>query len=233
MPLMPDARARLTRLIELATQRAPEKQRALAFELCDLLLEWPNRYPSAMREPFEVLLEKVLRRLDGTTRRMIAGRFAERSDAALALLNEIYLDLPDDARAAVLRRNEQRDDGNPTSTGISDVDEMRLLAGVRSAPGAEFTVTFADILRIPATTAERILADRNRSALAVACKGAHVTRPVFSAIAVLSTADRRTDATACLAAFDEISQGAAENLLDYWRQTHEDLSPLPTDVAAA
>src|SRR5208337_2165496 len=104
---MTDARERLSRLIELAGENTPEKQRALAFELCDLLIDWPQRYPPAMREPFEALLEKVLRRLDGATRRMIAARLAGHPETALALLNEFYFDVPADARTDILRRNAE------------------------------------------------------------------------------------------------------------------------------
>jgi hypothetical protein len=61
---MSDARARLNSLVELATENAPEKRRALAIELCDLLLAWPANYPATMREPFEALLEKTVRLID-------------------------------------------------------------------------------------------------------------------------------------------------------------------------
>ena len=54
---MADARERLTRLIELATENAPDKQQALAFELCDLLV---NGTP----HPFEQLghVQEIMRR---------------------------------------------------------------------------------------------------------------------------------------------------------------------------
>ncbi|MGB8366025.1 MAG: DUF2336 domain-containing protein [Rhizomicrobium sp.] len=233
---MPDARARLTRLIELATQNAPEKQRALAFELCDLLLEWPARYPHAMREPFEALLEKVLRRLDGTTRRMIAGRFAVRADAAIALLNEIYLDVPVEARAAILERNAELDDGVSAEADAPQRDETALLDAARALRGAEFVATFARFLEIPAAVAKRILDDESGNGLAVACKGAHLGRATFSALVVLKAADLRTDPagrTACLAAFEGIPGAGAQQLLHYWRQTRADTPPLEPDVCAA
>lgn len=231
---MTEPRARLTRLIELATQSAPEKQRALAFELCDLLLEWPARYPEGMREPFEALLEKVLRRLDGTTRRMIAGRLARRADAAIALLNEIYLDVSPEARTTILRRNAERDNG-PQPPAVAS-DETPLLDAARSARGAEFAAALARFLQIPAVTAKRIVDDATGDALAVACKGARVRRATFSAL-VLLTAARHEGAAqssyARLGAFDDIPQGGAERLLQHWRQPHEDHPPLEPDVEAA
>src|SRR5271163_3346495 len=111
---MPEPRERLTRLIELASENAPEKQPALAFELCDLLVAWPERYPQIMREPFEALLEKVLRRLDETTRRLIATRLSGHSETAIALLNEFYFDVPTKARSLILERNHDDDAGEPS-----------------------------------------------------------------------------------------------------------------------
>lgn len=231
---MPDARARLTRLIELATQSAPEKQRALAFELCDLLLEWPARYPHPMREPFEVLLEKVLRRLDGTTRRLIAARFAGRTDTTLALLNEIFLDLPAEDRSAVLRRNA--DVASDTPTTMPDADDTALLEAARSRRGSDFVTAFARFLEIPPVTAKRILDDESGNGLAVACKGGHLRRATFSALALLMAADLRTNPAiryAYLGAFDEIPLPGAERLLEYWRMTPVEHSPHEPGMQAA
>lgn len=231
---MADARARLTRLIELATQSAPEKQRALAFELCDLLLEWPARYPHAMREPFEVLLEKVLRRLDGTTRRLIAARFAGRTDTTLALLNEIFLDLPAEDRSAILRRNA--DNEGETPARLPDADDSILLEAARSWRGSEFVAAFARFLDIPPMTAKRILDDVSGNGLAVACKGGHLRRATFSALALLVASDLRTNPAtryAFLGAFDDIPLQGAERLLEYWRMTPMEHSPHEPDVQAA
>lgn len=231
---MSDARARLTRLIELATQSAPEKQRALAFELCDLLLEWPARYPHAMREPFEVLLEKVLRRLDGTTRRLIAARFAGRTDTTLALLNEIFLDLPIEDRSAILRRNADMAGEAPAI--MAETDDTALLEAARSRHGSEFVTAFARFLDIPSTTAKRILDDGTANGLAVACKGGHLRRATFSALALLMAADLRTNPAiryASLGAFDEIPLHGAERLLEYWRMTPVEHSPHEPGVQAA
>jgi hypothetical protein len=231
---MSEARARLSRLIDLATQNAPEKQRALAFELCDLLLDWPVRYPPAMREPFEVLLEKVLRRLDGTTRRMIAARFAGRADAALPLLNALYLDVPAECRATILQRNAERGDG--TVAAIEATDELPLLVAARTAKPGEFAATLAHALQISPATARRMMIDWSGHALAVACKGAKVHRATYSALAVLTATEMKQDAGtryASLAAYDDIPLKGAERLLQYWRRTREETTANERESEAA
>jgi hypothetical protein len=233
---MSDVQARLTRLIELAMQSAPEQQRALAFELCDLLVEWPARYAPAMREPFEALLEKVLRRLDDTTRQLIAGRIAARANAAIPLLNAIYLDVPVEAQATILRHNAELDDGIFVPTDSSEGDETILLAAARAVRGPDFAVAFARFLRISEQTAKRILDDECGNALAVACKGAHIRRATFSALALLTAARLRTDPAAryaFLCAFDDIPESGAARLVHSWRMTRDDHSLVEADARAA
>ena len=176
---MTDARERLTRLIELASENAPEKQPALAFELCDLLVAWPERYPQIMREPFEALLEKVLRRLDETTRRLIATRLSGHSETAVALLNEFYFDVPTPARSVILERNHEPADEASQSADVEG--EARLVEAVRRMGPVEFAATFAGFLRVSPATARSILDDATGDALAVACKGADATRDLFRA----------------------------------------------------
>src|ERR1700683_4330083 len=91
---MSTARERLTNLVELASQSAPEKQRALAMEVCDLLIDWPSDYSSAMRAPFEGLLGRVARGVDRATRRQLATRLAAYAETPLDLLNAFFFDLP-------------------------------------------------------------------------------------------------------------------------------------------
>src|SRR5580698_765171 len=99
---MSDPRERLTRLVELATQNAPQTRRQLAAELCDLLLDWPANYPAAMREPFETLLEKTMRLIDRETRVALIARIAACQDAPPSLLREYFFDAPDDLRGVIL-----------------------------------------------------------------------------------------------------------------------------------
>src|ERR1700722_15470694 len=126
---MADAKERLSRLIDLAGETTPEKQRALAFELSDLLTDWPARYPAEMREPFEALLEKVLKRLDGTSRSMIAARLAAHAGSAVSLLNEFYFDVPAEERAAILARNAEGEDA--PGANVEPADEARLIEAAR------------------------------------------------------------------------------------------------------
>jgi hypothetical protein len=231
---MTDARERLQRLIELAGENTPEKHRALAFELCDLLFDWPGRYPAAMREPFEALLEKVLRRLDGTTRRMIAARLATHAETAITLLNEFYLDMPAEARVGILARNANFAEIAPQEDGHAD--DAPLIDAARHTRGNELAAAFAHFLGVPAVTAQRILEDSSGNALAVACKGARVRRATFSALALLTLPEIRSNPTvrhARLSAFDDIPQGGADTMLDFWRRAHQDGPTIEAGVQAA
>ena len=60
---MPTPKERLSHLLELAAQGAGERA-ALAGEVADLLLDWPETYPAGMRATFEALLEKIVREID-------------------------------------------------------------------------------------------------------------------------------------------------------------------------
>jgi len=216
---MADAKERLSRLIDLAGETAPEKQRALAFELTELLMDWPARYPSDMREPFEALLEKVLKRLDGTSRRMIAARLAGHAGTAVALLNEFYFDVPEDARATILARNVDAE--GPLGAPADAADEVRLIEAARRTRGRDLAGAFADFLRVPLAIAERILEDPSGNALAVACKGASVRRATYSALALLTVCELRINPGARfghLLAYDQIPLDGARRLLAYWRQ---------------
>ena len=215
---MTDAKQRLTHLIELATQDAPENRRALAVELCDLLIDWPPHYPAAMREPFEALLEKTVRIIDCETRRTLIARLASRHETPVTLLNEFYFDAPDDTRDAIVLRNALMDGASATP---GHTDEAALVTAARCKPQDQFTESFASMLGIAPDTADRILHDHSGRALAVACKGAHLGRATFSALAVLSEAGMALDAAReRLSSFDSVPLTGAERLLDYWR-THK------------
>lgn len=232
---MVDARERLSHLIELAGESTPDKQRALAFELCDLLTDWPTRYPAAMREPFEALLEKVLRRLDGTTRRMIAARLAARPETALAFLNEFYLDVPADARRAILARNADLPE-HAQIEGATAEDELPLIEAARRVRGAEFAAALARFLDVTPPLAQRILDDMSGDGLAVACKGAGVRRATYSALALLAGADLRANPAARyerLSAFEDVPAEGARRMLAFWRRLHDDGPPQEPGARAA
>ena len=214
---MADARERLTRLIELANDNAPEKQQALAFELCDLLSKWPTRYPRAMREPFEALLEKVRRHLDAHTRQMIALRLHADTETALTLLNEFYLDLPPDLRGPILARNAEREADAPAAeiTGR----EVMLVAAARKASGRDLVQAFSQLMGISGSTAQAVFDDVSGDALAVACKGSGISRTTYSTLAVLAGTEA-SPAALCgrLAAFDAVPENGARRMLAHWRR---------------
>ena len=216
---MSDARERLTRLIELASENAPEKQAALAFELCDLLVDWPPRYPQVMREPFEALLEKVLRRLDETTRRLIATRLSQNSETAVALLNECYFDVPTRARSMILEKNQEPGEDEPE--GVDAEAEARLIAAARRMGPIEFTHLFADFLAVSPLMAQSILDDASGDALAVACRGIGMRRVTYSALVVFAAGRAGASARTIydrLAAFDTIPENGARRMLSHWRK---------------
>ncbi|HUO91475.1 MAG TPA: DUF2336 domain-containing protein [Rhizomicrobium sp.] len=216
---MSDVRERLTRLIELASENAPEKQAALAFELCDLLVDWPPRYPQIMREPFEALLEKVLRRLDETTRRLIATRLSQNSETAVALLNECYLDVPAKARSMILERNQTPGDDEPSRVDLEA--EARLIAAARQMGPIEFTHQFAEFFGVSPMMAQSILEDVSGDALAVACKGIGMRRVTYSTLVVFAAGRTGAGADAIydrLAVFDAIPETGARRMLGHWRK---------------
>ncbi len=216
---MTDAKQRLTHLIELATADAPENRRVLATELCDLLLDWPPHYPAPMREPFEALLEKTVRSIDADTRRALAAKLGTRDETPVALLNEFYFDAGEDARDAIVLRNALVE--GATDAQNATADEPALIAAARSKPQSEFTASFASLLGIEQATAESILRDPTGRALAVACKGAHLARATFSALALLTeTGAALQTAREKLASFDSVPLTGAERLLDFWRTRH-------------
>jgi hypothetical protein len=202
--------------------------------LSDLLTDWPARYPMEMREPFEALLEKVLKRLDGTSRQMIAARLAAHSGTAVALLNEFYFDVPAKSRAAILARNAEGEGAPDAPMGGSD--ESRLIEAARYTRGRDFVAAFASFLRVPVSIAERILEDASGNSLAVACKGADVRRATYSALALLTVCELRINPGARfthLQAYDQIPTDGARRLLGYWQTQVEEEHVVPQDACAA
>lgn len=213
---MVDAKKKLTHLIDLATQDAPESRRALATELCDLLLDWPAHYPAQMREPFEALLEKTVRMIDADTRRALAAKVGAREGVPLPVLNEFYFDASAETRNAIVLRNALIESEAPE---LPALDEREIVAAARAKTNGEFSKSFAQLLGIEPATAQSILLDSSGRALAIACKGAHLTRAAFSALAVLTESGRGPDETReRLSTFDAVPEAGAERLLEYWRR---------------
>jgi hypothetical protein len=219
------ARDRLSRLIELAGEDAPERRRMLAVELCDLLLDWPESYPASTREPFEALLEKTMQMIDRQTRHALVWRIAERTDAPLEFLNEFYFDASDEVRHAILLRNAELQERAAFDAEPGDLesaaDGARLVEAARTRPGEDFAHALTDIFGIGSHLAERIADDVSAEGLAIVAKGAHIGRAAFSAIALLTSGKATPDASAVrLSAFDVVPQAAAERMLAFWKMRH-------------
>jgi hypothetical protein len=211
---MSDPRERLTRLVELATQNAPEKRRMLAIELCDLLLDWPANYPASMREPFETLLEKTMRLIDRETRSVLIARIADCQEAPPGFLSEYFFDAPENLRGVILARSAQA----APRTERHAIDETALIGEARATPRDALASLLAHALDLPVETAARILQDQSAEALAVAAKGAHLSRAAFSALALLADGAHTPDQTAArLAVFEVVSPTGAEAMLAFWR----------------
>ncbi|HEY2069788.1 MAG TPA: DUF2336 domain-containing protein [Rhizomicrobium sp.] len=205
---------RLTSLVELATENAPEKRRSLCIELCDLLLDWPSTYPAQMREPFETLLEKTVRLIDRDTRSQLIARIAVAPGASLDLLNEFFFDATADLRGAILERNAEA----PPADARVPVDETALIVSARGNPRDSFGELLAQALDLPPDIAARILHDGSGEALAIAIKGAHLSRAAYSTLAMLSGGALGPEETlARLAVYESVPERGAESLLNFWR----------------
>lgn len=207
---MSDPRARLNNLFELATQNAPEKRRELAIELCDLLLDWPANHPSSMREPFEALLEKTVRLIDRDTRHALIARISHAPGVRREFLNEFFFDASPALRGAILARNSDCD-GHVSIA----VDEAEVVKAARA--GDDFNDAFAAALGVASETAQRIVADASAQSLALATKGAHLSRATFSALVLLVCPGKPSDIETRLAAYDAADESTATAMLTYWR----------------
>jgi len=120
--------------------------------------------------------------------------------------------------------------------GEKTADETPLIEAARVTRGVDFTQAFGRCLRIPVSTAQRIVDDTTGNALAVACKGAHLRRATYSALALLTAAELRSDPSlrySRLSSFDEIPETGAEGLLAYWRRPRENRASPELDAQMA
>jgi hypothetical protein len=211
---MPTPKERLTHLLELAAKGEPARP-ALARTLCDILLDWPADYSDSARLPFEALLEKSLREVDRATRAEIAARFAQRADAPIDILNELFFAASAEMKDTIVARNAE--DARNDADRPCSVDADRLIGIIRTRSW-EFPDAFAQVLNLPRTTVDEILRDASVQALAVACKGVGLERAAFSTIAILTDRTRAAeDSYLRLAVYDTIPQGAAARLMGFWR----------------
>lgn len=214
---VPNARERLNRLVELAGQSGATARGALASELADLLLDWPATYPTAMREPFEALLEKAVRDVEPSARTALAARLVENDDTPLTILNLLLFDAAPETKAAILRRNASRGNSRFSTIRIG-VEELSLLAAMRAAASHEFGHVLAVRFRIAPATAAQIVVEEDGYGLAVLCRAVGTMRATFSALAVLARPQANGEAHyRRLAMYDAVPDEGPAALLDFWR----------------
>ena len=207
---MPTAKERLSHLLVLASE-GPAQRASLAGELADLLLDWPTDCPPSMRTPLVSLFSMTVREADAQTRAKLAARLGGHGELPLDLVNEFYLYAPAPVRREILTRNELTGD---TDEDVAAPDAVKLLSAARGTMNGEFAERFGASLGIAPQTAEAILADATAEALAVLCKGSHLDRAMFSALAILKG---RGDVGAQLSVYDSVPQHAAERLTRFWQ----------------
>ncbi|HWD29021.1 MAG TPA: hypothetical protein VG387_17745 [Rhizomicrobium sp.] len=207
---MPTAKERLSHLLELAAQGAGERG-ALAGEVADLLLDWPEQYPQAMRATFVALLEKIVREMAGPSAAVLAARFRDRDDFPLSLLNEFFLYAPGPMKDAILARNDALE---PAARAHVDADA--LLSAARAAH--DFAGSVAGIAGLPDAVAGGLLTDPTSKGLATLARGTGINRATFSAMAILAGPARTVHENfAALAVYDAIPENGARQLVAFWR----------------
>jgi hypothetical protein len=230
---MANARERLTHLVELASQSAPEKSRALALELCDLLLDWPEDYSPAMRVPFEALMEKVVRGLDPTTRKLVAARLASSTATPIDLLNGFFFDVPAELKQSILARNDVAD--STPESGIRDNDaEAMLLDATRADGDSDFSNLLGKCFALDRAAAELVASDAR--AFAIVCRGSLFARATYSSVSLLRFGAYPVSAEvdyAHLDLFDDIPPNAASRMLQYWRSHSDVPAAAEVDMQAA
>jgi hypothetical protein len=225
MPSIPP-RERLTRLVNLARDSGTGSREELTNELADLLLNWPQNYPAAMREPFEALLEKALGDIEPDARALLAKRFAGRN-VPLSVLNALFFDATPEIKLEILARNAAAQTGSASGA----VNEQALLATARAAEPDQIAGVMAERFGIGRSNAAAVLADASAYSLACLCKGARLSRAVFSALAVLAEASAAHDESyRRLAAYDAIPEDGAAALFRFWQ--NETVNRIDTAQAA-
>ena len=88
------------------------------------------------------------------------------------------------------------------------------------------------LLGVDGALATRILAEPSGDALAAACKGAHLKRTTFSALALLFAPPDDAQKQRRLGAYDAVPQEGAESLVRFWR-AHPHLAEDARETEAA
>ncbi|HEX2590268.1 MAG TPA: hypothetical protein VHL34_02170 [Rhizomicrobium sp.] len=198
----------LAYLLELAAQ--PGARQELVRELADLLTAWPANYPAEVRASFAALLARAEHDIDPEARRELALRLVDCADAPLGLLNEFFFEIPLASRGKVLQR-----DALIETPVIVDVDEAALVETVRNKRAADLADALARAFKIDTLTASEILQDGSGAGVAIACRGAGLSRAAYSALTVLAA---RSNTGARLRAFDAVPERGAATMLTFWRR---------------
>ncbi len=207
---MQSSRERLVHLLALAEQ-GPALRAALAEEIVALLLDWPDDCPKSMRAPCEALLEHVAMDADPAMLSRLSRDIIDAEGLPLCFLNALFFSAPDDLKREILARNES---SAQMPEAADSVDQIALVGAARKNTG--FEGEFARLLNLLPAMAGEILCDRSGHSLAVACKGAQVSRAAYSAITLLASVDSQS--VTRLDAYDTVPADAAANMLQYWRQ---------------
>jgi len=211
---MTTAKDRLVHIVALACE-GPKERAALAGELADIIFDWPPDCPEVMRAPVLALFGITVREAEEPLRKELAERLQGHSELPLDLVNEFFLSAPGAVRREILMRNDAANDDEPAGEDAAP-DPRPLLAAARCE--GDLSERAAAQFHIPADTAQAILADPSGEALAVLCKGAHLDRAAYSALAVLRVVGD-DDRFARLKLYDDIPLHAAERLTRFW-QSH-------------
>lgn len=204
----------LAYLLQLAAE--PGARQELVRELAELLTAWPPGYPAEVRASFAALLARAEQDIDPEVRRELAVKLARCPDAPLTLLNEFFFDVPADARRAILARDAQQ-----KAAVLRSIDEAALVTAVRTKRGNDLINAFAVAFGIDRLTATEILQDPDGMGIAIACRGAAISRATYSTLVVLIA---RGEMSARLDAFDEVPEQGAAAMLAFWRE-HMHLHP--------
>ncbi len=202
----------LAYLVELAGEPGAQERRELLRELGELLTAWPSDYPIEARASFAALLARVEHDVDPDNRRELALKLARCPDAPLGLLNEFFFDVPADARRNILDRDCA---ARPADSVV--VDELGLITAARTRRGTEFANALAQSFGIDVLTAMEILQDTSGAGIAIACRGARLSRAAFSALVILSARGDAAQVEARLNAFDQVPEQGAATMLAFWR----------------
>ena len=213
---MPTAKERLFHLLALAAE-GPAQRAVLAGELADLVLDWPSDCPEAMRTPVITLFALTVRETDEETRSKLAARIGGHDELPLHLINEFFICAPARLRREILTRNALTEEEDAVDGAVPQTLDIAALIDIaRNTSVADFTVTAARALGIAPNTLRTILADGSAEMLSVLCKGVHLDRAAFSALALLQGGGEG-DAVTRLMAYDTVPQRAAEKLTRHWR----------------